>query len=193
MDRRIRVTWNQWAWPISADFWAIHSSAQGMVSYSDGIATISYIADNGGADGSLRGKTDAQRHYPAIGQVWYGAYMLNPDFSTGLWSIDFCNIVHPMRVAADANVWIRLSGTSIATQERTAGYHMYISNIRNSSAHPSGHSAKVKRPVLVNLTQMYGAGNEPDTEEFERQCVLNGVDLTAPLAVDTGTERIWKV
>ena len=45
--------------------------------------------------------------------------------------------------------------------------------------------------MIFDLTQMYGAGNEPTITEFERQCNLNNISLDANLPYDTGTKQLW--
>lgn len=61
------------------------------------------------------------------------------------------------------------------------------------NTHPIGDVTQ-STCILINLTKMYGAGNEPlTTEEFEADCALNGIDLTQYQEYDEGTERKWKL
>lgn len=187
------VTWNQWAHPMTADYWGPQST-KATITFADEIATITYNTDAGGSDTCVRGKTEEQRHHPHIGEVWYNSFMLNPSFGNGMWSAEYCAIVNAIRATAEANVWTRVSSSVVANQERTAGYHLFIPSLRNTSAYPiAGKTSKVKNVALVNLTLMYGAGNEPTVDEFERQCRLNGIDLESPLPRDTGTLRTWRL
>ena len=56
-----------------------------------------------------------------------------------------------------------------------------------------GDYAEVKDPILVDVTQMFGAGNEPSTvAEFERICEINGIDLTTYQPYDSGSDR-WLI
>ncbi len=50
------------------------------------------------------------------------------------------------------------------------------------------------KTIYIDLTQMFGSGNEPDLETFEKQCEKNGIDLTQsyPQNLD-GTLRKWIV
>lgn len=48
-------------------------------------------------------------------------------------------------------------------------------------------------PVFIDLTVMFGAGNEPTTQaEFERICEINGIDLTTYQPYDEGSDR-WLI
>ena len=56
-----------------------------------------------------------------------------------------------------------------------------------------GTTFDVKDFVAFDLTQMFGAGNEPTTvAEFERICAINGIDLTTYQPYDTGSDR-WLI
>lgn len=58
----------------------------------------------------------------------------------------------------------------------------------------AGDICKFKNPIQVDLTLMFGAGNEPATaEEFEQICMKNGVDLTQAQPYDAGTPLTWIV
>ena len=50
-------------------------------------------------------------------------------------------------------------------------------------------------PQIIDLTLMYGEGNEPSTvDEFKRQCTLNGIDLSVYHTQDiTGTVIPWQI
>lgn len=193
LSKKIQVVWNQQAYPINSDNWRAYSSTNISVTFNDGIATLLWLTNNGGSLGSLWGTSDAQRYHPVIGEKWYGGYMLNPSFGTGRWSIEICNSINPFRLSADANVWSRLGVITIAANQQAKGYHMLIPSLRNIDANQKDGTCMVKCPVLVNLTQMYGAGNEPEVSEFERQCSVNGIDLTTALPYNSGELRIWNL
>ena len=193
LSKKILVTWNQQAYPINATNWRAYSTKDISVTFENGIATLLWLTNNGGSVGSLWGTSDAQRYHPVIGEKWYGGYMLNPSFGTGRWSIEICNAINPFRLSADANVWSRIGVITNAASQQAKGYHMFIPSLRNIDAYPIGKTCMVKCPVLVNLTQMYGAGNEPTVDEFERQCSINGIDLTNPLPYNSGESRIWNL
>ena len=67
----------------------------------------------------------------------------------------------------------------------------YMPEFVNGYGPATGQTEQIKCPVIINLTQMYGAGNEPTAAEFERQCAINGVDLTNPITYNAGTTRSW--
>ena len=56
-----------------------------------------------------------------------------------------------------------------------------------------GDTCKVRNIILVDLTLMFGAGNEPNTpEEFEALCEKNCVDLSHFQTQNkNGIEEIW--
>lgn len=56
-----------------------------------------------------------------------------------------------------------------------------------------GDTMEVKNLMAFDLTQMFGAGNEPSTvAEFERICAINGIDLTTYQPYDEGSDR-WLI
>jgi len=58
---------------------------------------------------------------------------------------------------------------------------------------PNGTTFDCKNFMAFDLTQMFGLGNEPQTvAEFERICVINGIDLTTYQPYDAGSDR-WLI
>lgn len=54
-----------------------------------------------------------------------------------------------------------------------------------------GTTFDVKEYMAFDLTEMFGAGNEPSTvAEFKRICELNGIDLDTYQEYDTGSDRL---
>lgn len=54
-----------------------------------------------------------------------------------------------------------------------------------------GTTMDVKELMAFDLTQMFGLGNEPSTvEEFERICMINGIDLDTYQPYDSGSNRL---
>lgn len=90
----------------------------------------------------------------------------------------------------ESNKWTTIK--TIHTPDGTRGAGIFLAYTTHTHTLSAGVVKKVKNPVLVDLTLMFGAGNEPATvEEFEHLCAINGVDLTKPQAYDEGTERSW--
>ena len=119
--------------------------------------------------------------------------MIKP-FTDGLiWGAEFGNNNQRTFIeSAEANKWHRISG--MAACKGTRANYLYVSYCRTNpnTYDVTGMVCQTKCPIQVNLTQMFGAGNEPATpEEFEHLCAINGVDLTKPQAYDEGTERSW--
>ena len=73
---------------------------------------------------------------------------------------------------------------------KTGNYRPLVAD-RRSAAAAVNTVIKMRNAISINLTNMFGAGNEPNLAEFEAQCALNGIDLTQYQPYDAGTERDW--
>lgn len=68
-----------------------------------------------------------------------------------------------------------------------------ITGISNISEIVAGTIFEVKNLMAFDLTQMFGAGNEPTTvEEFEHICAINGIDLATYQPYNEGSDR-WLI
>ena len=102
--------------------------------------------------------------------------MLKPSVQT-VWSVEVNNNVGNEKIIP-AGVWSRYSTRYIMTRSENA--NIYLPNARTATADCNillGANCEIKAPILINLTQMFGTGNEPTIAEFESQCALNGINL----------------
>ena len=90
-----------------------------------------------------------------------------------------------------SNTWTTVKNIKQATAG-SGGRRMFI-GYEASSNIPIGDIVKCRKPILIDLTEMFGAGNEPSTvEEFEHICAINGIDLTTYQPYDEGSDR-WLI
>lgn len=184
-----KVLWNQWLPPLNADNWQAYSSNYTTATFNDEIATNTWISEAAGYSSSIRNKTGTLQY---DGQTWYASYMLNTSTADLQWGIEMCG-GRQIRgiITSPANTWIQCS--AVTTYYRGTRNYTYICNLSSSGITHTGLVAQIKAPILINLTAMFGPGNEPTKEEFEYLCKINNVDLTEYHEYDEGTEQIWYI
>lgn len=185
------VQWNQWLQPLTEENWRAYDTSNNTVTFSeDGIATNEWVNTRGGYSSSIRNKVGTPQ---SEGQVWYVSYMVrHHGQDTKYFGVECCG-GRQFRsvVAAEPENWYRVS--VVATYSRGTRNYVYIANISDAVQVEVGLTADIKAPIHINLTQMYGAGNEPTKDEFEAQCALNGIDLTTYNPYDEGTVIPWRM
>ena len=104
--------------------------------------------------------------------------------------MDVADVPWRIMITAEANEWATYSWIVTGKADRTS--KTYCPEFQSISAN-SGIITETKNVLVVDLTLMFGAGNEPaTTADFEALCVLNGVDLNTPQSKDlSGTELMW--
>lgn len=183
------VQWNQWLQPISEENWNPYNANNISVAYSDGIATSEWLVDStGGYLASIRNKVQVPN---PEGHIWYVSYMVR-HHAQGIkhFGVEFAG-GRQIRaiVTAEPDVWYQVS--TVGSWYRNTNAFVYISNISDSEGE-IGLIVESKSPIYIDLTRMYGAGNEPTKEEFEAQCALNGIDLTTYNPYDEGSVIPWR-
>lgn len=109
--------------------------------------------------------------------------------SYGVWS---SNITIANDVSSQN--WRFISSLSTYPLSDYTNYPLHLKGLTAERGWSVGDIIELKGFMMIDLTAMYGAGNEPATaDEFERQCVLNGIDLTTWQGYDAGTERDWLI
>ena len=184
------VQWNQWLQPLTEEYWRAYDTSNNTVTFSeDGVATNEWLNTRGGYSSSIRNKVGTLQ---SEGQVWYVSYMVrHHGQDTKMWQVECCG-GRQIRgiVDAEPEIWYQVS--AVTTYNRGTRNYVYIGNLSDVQAEP-GLTADVKAPIHINLTQMFGAGNEPTKDEFEAQCALNGIDLTTYNPYDEGTVMPWRM
>ena len=192
--RKKKVIWNQWLKPYNSTNWKAYNSSYISTSFSNGICTAEWLTNEKlGYYTSVVTKVGASQ---TEGDIIYVSYMLNPSVGRLTWGAEFGNnnqLTFNYNLSIDANKWIRISG--MAACKGTKSNYAYFSYCRGSQSNiQTGMTCQTKAPIEINLTQMFGAGNEPETvEEFERICILNGINLNEYQPYDTGTEVEWLI
>lgn len=182
------VIWNQLAFPLESDIWTPYNTNYISVTFNSGIATITYKSGTAGDNSAIR-QTDGHGFPSDIGELFYVSVMMNPSFNTTFFMELSGTTDRADRVTAPANTWTRYAKVALpATDRARTDARAYIEIYNSSSANDT---EQIKSPIIISLTKMYGAGNEPTAAEFERQCALNGIDLTKYHPRDTGTPRHW--
>lgn len=182
------VKWNQWLPALTDENWQAYNSNYINTTFENGVATSTWLTNNSGYQASVRTKNGVLQKNK---EIWYLSYMLKTSMSGGSWGAEFNGGLQNTSVYnLEANIWTRCSECSIYW--RGTKNYTYISYYRAGIDEHTGMVAQVKSPIFINLTQMFGAGNEPSKEEFEEQCALNGIDLTSTLPYDEGSIREWK-
>ena len=189
-DTIISVLWNQLCYSIDADNWRAYNTSNASVSFADGVATLTWLKSGQGYAYSIRPKvSDVQ---VTLGDVMYLSYEINPSV-TANYSTEFAGGVVPSSsISCPSDTWTRIAFMENAG--RTGSGLPYLMTKRGGSA-AIGNVCRCRNPIYINLTAMFGAGNEPATiSEFETQCLKNNVDLCSFHARDaTGTTINWKI
>ena len=191
MGNVINVTWNQLAYEMNLTNYINWDNENTTLTYENGVITNTWIKRGGGYAYAIRSASGHRFSYTA-NHIYYLSYMLMPDFQNGTWSVEWLGGDIDTGIACGVNNWSRYSITRTST--RTGNSPIYICNLRNysSSSVAVNSTCKIKSPIVIDLTQMFGAGNEPSLLEFEYQCELNGIDLTQFHTYNaTGTSRQW--
>lgn len=187
-QKRIQVTWNQLARPMETGTFEAYKPANVSISYSDGVITA---VNNTGGSGDAQSLRTTYEFRRVIGEKLYASIMLKPSFTNARFALEFAGTSDRAVYAdAPANVWTRHGKIAVdATSTRNS--RLYVPEFIYQHGPSAGDTEQLKSLIVVNLTTMYGAGNEPTAAEFERQCALNGIDLTEAQAQTSGTLRWW--
>lgn len=189
--RKIRVTWNQMVPPIKDGEWQPYNQNYTALTIADGIATSTWLRGGMGYNATSRPSKSDPIYSFTKGDVAYLSYELNANRAAS-WSAEIGGgLGNTIPVFCQENVWGRVSLRNSET--KTDVYRPLFPNLRTSSVGTVGLIAQFRNPIFINLTTMYGAGNEPSLAEFERQCALNGIDLTQYQPQDSGTVRSWYI
>ena len=183
-QREIAATWNQIVPEINSTNYVPQNDEYGNLSFDNNEITINLIQDtqqvfHTSARSSSFVAYDPTHQYYVSEEIWasqsgeyiavLGSRWLRTNTTVG-------------------NEWQRLSWIGVPDRDYGYVYLGYCAGQRQI-----GYLCKVRNPICIDLTLMFGAGNEPTLENFERQCELNNVDLAAYYPIDTGSSRMWKL
>lgn len=187
--KRAMVNWNNFAPPFSTELYKAYGTDTEIEDAGTGIIRQTWVNSTGG--GYAR-SFKLKENFPTVqtDHVYYISYMFNAPIDGLLFSYEWAGGVIPTGIPSVANTWVRLS--DVASGKKNGYGVAYFLNFRGGGVTLElGTSVLAKSPLYVDLTAMFGAGNEPTLAEFERQCRINGIDLTASHPQDSGTTREW--
>jgi hypothetical protein len=173
---------------LSADDWQDRDSTHTTTTFSNGEATVTFLLTNA----QISYHTMVSKNTPTVylSHKYYAAAQYNCnkacsigfEYAGGKQISDYGNIT---------NDWIKRS--YIVQGNRDGGGAMYAPFMGASTISNSGELVvKVKNVFYIDLTLMFGEGNEPTKAEFEKLCVLNNIDFNSAYPKNTnGTEQIW--
>ena len=186
----ITVTWNNFAPPFSTDLYKPYGTDTEIEDVETGVVRQTWVNSSGGGYSRSFRLID---NYPTVqsDHTYYISYMFKAPLDGALFSAEWAGGVISAGIPSVANEWVRFS--DIASGKKNGYGIAYFLNSRGGGVITIGFSALAKSPLYIDLTEMFGAGNEPTLAEFERQCRINGVDLTASHPQDSGTERTWRI
>lgn len=188
--QQITVEWNQWLQPLTSANWQPYNAERISISFDEVnyISTSTWLQQAIGYSASTRNKVGTLQ---AEGQIWYTSHMVKPSKGGLNWGVEFAGgrQVTPV-IGAAANEWVQVS--YVDEYYRGTRNYTYIANCKSVAADAEiGMTVQCKSPILINLTQMFGAGNEPSKARFEALCAFNNIDLTVYHTYDEGTQLIW--
>lgn len=185
------VTWNQLAMPMDAEWREIWEPSVATAAFENNIATITW--KQAGKYGFITSlvKAGSKAAPTALGNSkLYIAFDVYPSFAASC-SPEIHSATLPTKTAP-ANQWSRLSWVHLmAEASSTTSYNVreLLPVVRSSNAQV-GSTVSIKNELYIDLTKMYGRGNEPDLETFERELRLNGI-TSQPEYNTTGVSRTW--
>ena len=186
-DKHITIEWNQYAKPINENNYALHTASAASATFEDGVATRTIITETTSNNCYI---TAFRSNYtfPAIqDHIYYAKEELNSEVDKN-YVISYANNWHVKKIIP--NQWSIIE--DIFTYNSTGNKYIYL--CYRSSASDIGETCSTRKPILIDLTRMFGAGNEPTTPETLRaMCLKNNINLDEPQSYNTGTKMIWKV
>lgn len=152
------IVWNQLLQPYTN--YVSYNNAYTKVSYEDDCAVLTVI-DASAPNGYSYGFTYPSNYTVAPNHKYYICASLCASKECTI----FCEYVTDLRLrlgSLDSNTWTKLSMLHTSTDALSKKGLLYMNN--NSV----GDTLKAKNMMIVDLTKMFGTGNEPSTlEEFE--------------------------
>lgn len=147
------VVWNQLLRPFSNDNWKIYDSSKGSYYQDEGVATLNYTASGAGYSFGLYYTLyafDTSKYYLVTAEI-----MPSLNCSIGIELGNSSTLTQP----AEANVWNKCYFILKAVIDGPVFLLKPATNVSD------GDSIKFKNVKCTDLTQMFGAGNEPTTFE----------------------------
>ena len=184
-DKR-KVVWNQRMKQLNSTNYSKYISGYSNVTFLDGIASFEWTDTVVSYRPAIKNNTLFTTNKE---DIIYTSYMLKHDGNVTTWGSEILGIQQSI-VKIPSNEWTRIAFLTTASKVYSNNTTFIFPEARGTGV--LGMTCQVKIPLCVNLTQMFGAGNEPSSAaEFEALCTRNGIDLTQPQPYDEGTEVEW--
>lgn len=182
------VNWNNLMPPFSTELYRPYDSSHtSLQDVEENVIRQTWLVAGGGYGSTTRLKTV---NFNIIkDHKYYCSYMINSNFNFSV-GVEFCGGVIPTPIETGMNTWVRFS--AIGTAIKNGEFPVYFGNLRDGGPITINQSCiLLKSPLYIDLTQMFGAGKQPNINEFEAQCALNGIDLTQSYSQDLGSKKTW--
>ena len=192
MGHHRKVKWNQWAPAVSGNNYAPYNANNVSCSIENGIITQTFLKKGSSYSFAITTPNNVKKH--VLNRYYYISYEFCTDFAGSIGGTVGGQFAWESVKATTPNVWGRCSGVV----KRTEGgnfdnYVAYVGWFDTSTGIEIGSTCQIRNPIAIDLTQMFGEGNEPTTAaKFERICELNGIDLTTYYSRDQGSDR-WLI
>ena len=172
---------------MTSTYWQDRNTSDTLTTFANGIATTQFLSSTGSYK-TMMSKVGVSTYKD---HKYYCRMQckINKDIRPYMTGMDAADIQW-FTETAEVNEWGAYSNIVTGRADRTSW--TYCPEFSTLSAN-SGLIAETKNVLVVDLTLMFGAGNEPaTTADFEALCALNGVDLNTPQSKDvSGTELMW--
>jgi hypothetical protein len=182
------VVWNQLGKEINSNNWNVSRPTFASVAFADGVATVTITASSGG--NSAYAIEMVQAYSVISGHKYYMSVDVNSNTS----GIDFINrcvdsTTGETYAITSTDTWLRFGSVVICNASDTPAYLMFAK--ANSAGTPTSVVYKVRNAMLIDLTLMFGAGNEPSTvAEFEAMFPASYYPYNAGTLLSAGVTEV---
>lgn len=192
----IEAIWNNMC-PELTSSWSPNSSTYVSAVCSSNRAVLTYKAVTQSVNqGTL--KSPSKSYALTQNHKYYVSFMINAELAAGykvlMYSTAAARQTSNKNVPANTDYHYHVIFNYTGTSASGSGGNLYFLAITGMTENHVGKTATMWSPIIIDLTKMFGAGNEPSLSDFEAQCALNDIDLTAPHAYDLdGTAVQWRI
>lgn len=177
------VQWNQYAPELTSENYKPYSNSYLNLDFNEDGIYCTILADGKTYSTAVVGKkyfTYIENHKYYFREEIY----CSNDY---IYEIVIANIWKSRQKTCYANQWTVHHGIVTSTANISNIWIGYcVSNMEKDDFY------KIRNVILIDLTKMYGEGNEPNTvNEFITQCAFNGIDLNKPQSYTTGIAKTW--
>ena len=192
LPKRRFVTWNNLVEGyLSAENWGDRNSADTNTAFENGISETTFLGTNR-TYYTMRSKNQPTV-YTNHKYFAYAEYQFDSSFSSiPQAGFEYAGgryaVITPISIG---NGWYY--SRYLVSGARNGGGYMYIPYLVKNSETAVGQKVKTKNVLYIDLTVMFGEGNEPATSaEFMELCEFNGINFHEPHPKDiTGTQKWW--